>query len=152
MAAARRIANPIAVRRYGVDGEPGCEVVLTIGKPQKDPRLTKTWTCAVRIEGIPKQKHHRGYGADAVQALQDAMVCARRELDASGLRLTWLGGEPGALGLPLPAPMGWGLAFQQRIERYIQRESLKHARALAAAGEAKMKRRARRKPPEEGPA
>ncbi len=145
--AARRVANPIAVRRYGVDGEPGREVVLIMGKPRLDPRLTKTWTCAVLIEGIPKQKHRRGQGADAVQALQDAMVCARRELDASGLRLTWLDGEPGALDLPLSVPTGWGLDFQQRLERYIRRESLELARAIAAAGKAKARRRTREEPP-----
>jgi hypothetical protein len=140
MSIARRVANPIAVRRYGVEGEPGRELVLVIGKPRKDPRLTSTWTCTVRIEGIPKQKHRRGQGVDAVQALQDAMVCARRELDASGLRLTWLDGESGALGLPLSVPTGWGLDFQRRLERYVLRESRKLARAITAAGEAKARR------------
>jgi hypothetical protein len=148
MATARRVANPIAVRHYGVDGEPEREVVLTIGKPRKDPRFTNTWRCAVQIDGIPNQKHRRGYGVDAVQALQDAMVCARRELDASGLRLTWLDGEPGALGLPFSVPIGWGLDFQRRLERYIQRESRKLARAVTAAGKAKERRRAREGPPE----
>lgn len=147
MATARRVANPIAVRRYGIDGEPGREVVLTIGKPRKDPRLTKTWRCAVQIDGIPNQKHRRGYGVDAVQALQDAMVCARRELDASGLRLTWLDGEPGALDLPLSVPTGWGLDFQRRLERYIERESRRLALAITAAGKAKERRRASEEPP-----
>jgi hypothetical protein len=68
------------------------------------------------------------------------MVCARRELDASGLRLTWLDGESGALGLPLSVPTGWGLDFQRRLERYVLRESRKLARAITAAGEAKARR------------
>lgn len=31
------VANPIAVRRYGIVGEPEREVVLTIGEPRPDP-------------------------------------------------------------------------------------------------------------------
>jgi hypothetical protein len=91
-----------------------------------------------------------GGGVDAVQALRDAMFCARRELDASGLRLTWLDGEPGALDLPLSVPTGWGLDFQRRLERYIQRESRNLARAITAAGKARERRRARERPPEDG--
>jgi hypothetical protein len=118
----RRIANPIAVRRYGVAGEPGREVVLTIGKPRPDPRPGGDWMCWVLIEGIPKERRRRVNGADPVQALQLAMVYARHELDASGLPLTWLGGEPGDVGLPLPVSGCWGFGFQRRLERYMERE------------------------------
>jgi hypothetical protein len=90
MMSMRRIANPIAVRRYGVAEEPGREVVLTAGKPRPDPRPGGNWICSVLIEGIPKERRRRIDGVDAVQALQEAMAYARRKLDASGLALTWL--------------------------------------------------------------
>lgn len=93
----RRVANPIAVRRYAVVGEPDREVVLTIGKPRTDPQPGGDWMCSVLIEGIPGERRRRIHGADAVQSLQLAMRYARQKLDASGLSLTWLDGEPGDL-------------------------------------------------------
>jgi hypothetical protein len=122
MTSTRRIANPIAVRRYGVAGMPDREVVLTIGKPRPDPRPGGDWMCSVLIEGIPKERRRRVNGADAVQALQMAMIFARHELDASGLPLTWLDGEPGDVDLPLPVPGCWGLEFQRKLESYMHRE------------------------------
>lgn len=68
------------------------------------------------------------------------MILARRKLDASKLPLVWMGGEPGAIGLPLSAPTGWGLDFQRRLERYLRREARKFARAVLAAGKARERR------------
>ena len=141
MASTRRVANPIAVRRYAVAEEPGREVVLTIGKPRSDPRPGGDWMCSVLIEGIPKERRWRAYGIDAVGALEDAMILARRKLDASKLTLVWLDGEPGAIGLPLSVPTGWGLDFQRRLERYLRREERQFARAVIAAGKARERRR-----------
>jgi hypothetical protein len=125
--------RPIAVRRYGVVGEPDREVVLTIGKPRPDPDPTGDWMCSVLIEGIPKARWRRIHGIDALQALQLATEYARRTLDASGLVLTWLDGtEPGDVGIPLSAPVGWGLALQLRLERYLEREERRVARAVIA--------------------
>ena len=143
MSSKRRVANPIAVRRFGVAGEPGREVVLTIGKPRPDPLPGGNWMCSVLIEGIPKERRRRLYGVDAVQALQEAMAYARRKLDASGLPVTWLDGEPGAVDLPLSVPTGWGLAFQRRLERYVKRAETNFALAVTAAGEARERRRVR---------
>src|SRR4051812_35393298 len=144
MTSTRRVANPIAVRRFAVVGEPGREVVLTLGKPRRSPG---GWACSFLIEGIPKERRRRGRGVDAVQALQDAMIYARRELDASGLPLTWLDeGEPGDLGLPLFAPIGYGVYFQHRIERYIERQVREMATALTAILQERARRRAARRP------
>lgn len=143
MPVTRRIANPIAVRRYAVAGEPGREVVLTLGKPRRDPRPGGDWTCTVLVEGIPRERRRRAHGADPVDALQDAMILARRILDASGLLLTWLDGEPGALGLPRCVPTQWGLDFQRRLERHLRREENKLSRAITAAGRERERRRAR---------
>ncbi len=128
-----RVANPIAVRRFFVVGEPGREIVLTIGKPRPDPRPGEAWMCSFLIEGIPNERRRRAYGADSVQALQLALIDARRELDASGLPISqFADGEPGDLGLPYSAPSGWGVYFQHRIEHYIQRQELELASALTA--------------------
>jgi hypothetical protein len=141
MTATRRIANPIAVRRYAVVGEPGREVVLTIGKPRPDPRPGGDWVCSVLIEGIPNERRRHSHGVDAIGALQDAMILARHALDASRLPLTWLDGEPGALDLPLSVPTAWGLKLQRRLERYLKREVRKVALAATAAGKARERRR-----------
>ncbi len=42
----RRVANPIAVRRFSVADEPGREVVLTIGKPRPDPKPGGAFLCS----------------------------------------------------------------------------------------------------------
>ncbi|MFT3768499.1 MAG: hypothetical protein QM820_23885 [Minicystis sp.] len=145
MSSARRVANPVAVRRFSVVGGAGREVVLTIGKPRRDPRPGGDWVCTVLIEGIPNERRWRAPGVDAVQALQIALEDARRELDASGLPLTWLDeGEPGDLGLPLSAPTGFGLSFQQRVERYIERQLREMAGALTAVLREGARRRADR--------
>ena len=139
----RRIANPIAVRRYTVAGEPGREVVLTIGKPQPDPRSSGDWVCSVLIEGIPKERRLRAHGVDAVQALQDAMACVRHEIDASGLPVIWLDNEPGEMGLPLSIPGCWGLEFERKLERSMNREVKRMNDAVAAFLASKERQRRR---------
>jgi hypothetical protein len=139
----RRIANPIAVRRYTVAGEPGREIVLTIGKPRPDPRPGGDWMCSVLIEGIPKERRLRAHGVDAVQALQDAMACARHELDASGLPVVWLDNEPGDMGLPLSIPGCWGLEFERKLERYVNRQVKRMNDAVTAFLEMKERQRQR---------
>lgn len=141
----RRIANPIAVRRYTVAGEPGHEVVLTIGKPRRSSRPDGDWMCSVLIEGVPKERRLRAHGVDAVQALQDAMACARHALDASGLTVVWLDNEPGDMGLPLSIPGCWGLEFERRLERYMN-EEVQRMNDTATAFMESQKRRRQRSP------
>jgi hypothetical protein len=122
-------AAPLVSRTYSVAGEPGREVVLTIGKPR--PAMGD-WACRVRIEGIPKGCA-RVFGIDPLQALQLAILRARRMLDASGLALVWgEDGAPGDVGIPLPVPTGHGFAFQRKLERYLERESTRFDEAVAA--------------------
>ncbi len=115
--------------------------MLTLGKPRPDPRPGGDWVCSVLLSGIPKEGRYRAHGVDALGALQDAMILARRKLDASRLPLVWLDGEPGAIDLPLSVPTAWGLNFQRRVERYVRRATLKFARAVIAAGKARERRR-----------
>jgi hypothetical protein len=143
MATTRRVANPIAVRRFSVVGQPGGEVVLTIGKPRPDPRRSGAWMCSVLLEGVPGERRRRVHGVDAVHALQMALEYARRAIDASGLDLTWLDPHmPGDIGLPLSAPWTWGLPFQRRIERYIKRQELEIMSAVTAVLQERARRRA----------
>lgn len=135
-----RVANPIAVRRYAVEGDPARQVVLTIGKPKP---WRGDWACTVLIEGIPEGRRRRIAGVDPLQALQMAMVYARHELDAAGLPLTWLDGEPGDVGLPLPITGCWGLAFQRKLERHMDREVERMNDAIAAYSKVRNRRRAR---------
>jgi hypothetical protein len=72
-------------------------------------------------------------GIDPLQALQLALLQARRMLDASGLMLLWhQDGVPGDAGIPLPVPSGHGFAFQRKLERYLEREDKRFNEAVAA--------------------
>jgi methyltransferase (TIGR00027 family) len=140
----RMKASPLVFRVFTVAGEPGRQVVLTIGKPRPGHGA---WTCRIRIEGIPRG---RGFtvGEDPLQALQLALARARRMLDASGLPLLWLpDGEPGDVGIPLAVPTGHGFQFQRKLERYVERESKRFEEAVAAFLKEKERRRAARSAP-----
>lgn len=116
-------------RVYTVAGEPGREVVLAIGKPRPGPG---GWVCRVRILGIAGGREDVT-GEDPLQAIQIAIVRARRMLDDSGLPLLWAAdGAPGDVGIPLPAPAGNGFAFQRKMERHMEREDRRFNEAVAA--------------------
>lgn len=141
----RRIPNPIAVRRFTVVGEPDREVVLSLGKPRPDPKQPGRFRCSFLLLGAPNEGRFRVTGADAIHALQLALDGARRAIDASGLPLTWVDeGEPGDLGLPLSAPIGFGLSFQRRVEQSIERETGEMAGALTTVLRERARRRAAR--------
>lgn len=104
--------------------------MLTIGKPRPGHGA---WVCRIRIEGIPKERAFT-VGVDPLQALQLAIVQARRMLDASGLPLVWAdgGSEPDDVGIPLPVDSTHGFAFQRKLERYVERESKRFDEAVSA--------------------
>ena len=132
-------SKPFAFRVFTVAGEPGREVVLTIGKPRP---WRGDWACRVRIEGIPNGRALVP-GGDPLQALQMAILRARRMLDASGLPLLWLAdGVPGDVGIPLPVPTGNGFEFQRKMERYVEREDKRFNEAVAAFLKEKERREA----------
>jgi hypothetical protein len=138
--------RPLIERVYLVAGEPGRKVVLTIGRPRP---WRSDWACLVRVEGIPDLPKARELvpGIDPLQALQLALVQARRMLDASGLPflLRGEGDPPGDVGIPLPAPTTHGFEFQRRMERYMERESKRFDEALAAFFREGERRRAAKK-------
>jgi hypothetical protein len=130
-----RVANPIAVRRFSVTGEPDREVVVTIGKPRPEPDPS-VWRCSFIVEGLPRARRRIARGVDSLQALQNAIEAARRKLKASGLVLTGTGCEPGEIGMPRPVPSYPGSGIEERIDRYIDKELRKFARMAKARREA----------------
>lgn len=118
----RRTYAVIAARRYGVEGDPGRDIIVKIGEPLPPGTPDGDWTCPVLIEGLDPEIRYTE-GIDAIQALQSAMRHARHVLDGSGLPITWMGGEPGDLGLPLPITSPVGLWFQRRLERMVEEET-----------------------------
>jgi hypothetical protein len=132
--------NPCIFRVYTVAGEPENQVVvLTIGKPRPG---RGAWTCRIRIEGIPKGRSY-SIGEDPLQAMQLAIVQARRMLDASGLPLLYCeNGVPGDVGIPLPVSDRHGFEFQRKLERYVEREGKRFDDAVAAFLKEKDRRRA----------
>jgi hypothetical protein len=133
--------RPLISRRYRVAGDPSRVVVLTISKPR---RWRKDWVCSIRIEGIPNGRSIAP-GIDSLQALQLAITSARMMLDASGLPLLWLDGEPGDVGIALPVPTTYGFKTQRKWERYLERKSRRRDYATAAFIKLKMCRHAIRK-------
>ncbi|WP_437541137.1 DUF6968 family protein [Sorangium sp. So ce367] len=130
----------IAVRRYSVEGEPGREIVLKIGEPIQPTSPSGSWTCPVLLDGLEPDIQYVE-GLDAVQAIQCAMRYARHALEKCGLPITWLGQEPGDIGLPLPIDGPFGLWFQRRLEKLVDDETERVGEIVAAA----LKERARRK-------
>lgn len=130
-----RVAKPIAVRRLAVVGEPGRELIVTIGKPRPDPKPGGDWMCSFLVEGLPRTRRRAAHGVDALQALLMAVEGVRATLDASGLQLAWEGGEPGDTGIPRTVPLFYGLDFAQKIGRHIDREIQEHAQAAEASSE-----------------
>jgi hypothetical protein len=137
-------AKPFVFRHYTVAGEPGREVVLTIGRPKP---AHGDWACRVRIEGIPKGRVVVA-GVDPLQALQLAILRARRLLDASGVALIWQSdGVPGDVGIPLSVPTAHGFEFQCKLERHVERESKRFDEGVAAFLKEKERRRVARAQP-----
>jgi hypothetical protein len=129
-----RVAHPVAIRRYEVIGEPGRQVVVTVGKPRAEGDGS-VWRCSFLVAGIPKGRRLVARGVDALDALQNAIHATRRMLKESGLGLALEGCEPGDLGIPRPVPSYRGSGLAERIEGYIDREEAEFLRrATEGAG------------------
>lgn len=115
----KHIGEPIAVRRYGVEGQPDREIVLVIGKPIPPGTPEGTWSCPVLISGLGEEILKFQEGVDALQTLQLAQLFARQQMEASKLPITWGDGEPGHLGLYRPISSPYGLWFQRLAEQAL---------------------------------
>lgn len=118
----KRVGHPIATRRYGVEGDPGREIILVIGQPIQPGSANGDWACPVLISGLEMEVFKCAEGIDGIQAIQQAMMLARSELEGCGLPITWLDQEPGDIGIPLPIESSFGLWFQRKLEKIVESE------------------------------
>ncbi|XYH95093.1 DUF6968 family protein [Sorangium sp. So ce1128] len=114
------IDNPVAERRLTIVDDPGRSVMVAIGQPlEVQPG---EWACPFTIDGIPRPRSDRGLGIDGISALLNALHAIRYALEASGVLVSWEGGEPGDAGFPKLMHYAFGFAFAQRMERMIDDE------------------------------
>jgi hypothetical protein len=111
------IEDPIITRRWTVADDPARPITATIHRPRPDPR--GDWECTFVVDGADGSHVASAHGIDGLQALLNALDGVRSALDASGLALSWEGGEPGDHGIPRMVPAFYGRAFAEEIERYI---------------------------------
>lgn len=81
------------------------KVIVRIGKPKPDGKITADWYCPIQILGIGEDKVKSAFGIDSVQALEQAFQMISAILTLFYQRhhpgkLTWLGKS--RLGFPLP--------------------------------------------------
>ncbi|WP_437992364.1 DUF6968 family protein [Sorangium sp. So ce145] len=133
--------SPIAERRYSVEGQPGREIILKIGRPFEVSPPGVDWACPVVFEGLDDGCSKCVYGIDGVQAIQLAMQYARNQLEASGLQLLWMTDEPGDLGLPRPIESTLGVWFQRELEQMVESEQRRMHEIVLKLGEARERRR-----------
>lgn len=115
------------IRRLTADDDPSRVVIVMINTPYPD--RDGDWMCQYVVDARP----FVAYGLDALQALLNAIDGARVKIEALGLKLSWVGGEPGDHGIPQTVPSYFGRAFAETIERFIEQQ----IRAFVAAAESK---------------
>jgi hypothetical protein len=113
------ISNPVAERHFKVAENPDRIIVVSIGIPTPDPDPAGDWRCAFHVEGIESGGPFDAHGVDALQAMLLAIEASRTVLDASGLTLSWMGGESNNTGIPHMIPLSLPAATRRSIERYI---------------------------------
>lgn len=125
----RALGTVIAERTLTVGGQRGSSARIRIGKPRKD-RATGDYFCPYTLEGLGDRKVHEAWGVDSIQALQNALQAIRLELTPHASTLSWAGGEDGWLGFPKMIPDLFGPTFSLRLEKLVDRETDRFARAL----------------------
>lgn len=86
------------------------------------------WQCAYRISSMEGVR--LGYGVDAIQAIQGALVAIRRDLDQTKGRYTWVTDKRGEHGFWQQVVHAFGPAFDDHIEQVIEREFVDYVDAL----------------------
>jgi hypothetical protein len=112
------------------DGRAG-RVVVRLGEPVRTGE--EEWACPYSISGIGLRGFRRSFGVDSLQSLMQAIEAVRATLAPHLSTLTWLNGEPGAFGKQLA----------DRLEAYVERETLRHGAAVRRR-RAQKRRRAER--------
>lgn len=103
--AMNKLIDTIATRAIDVldaSGNPLKTVMVFIGRPEQE--ATGEWGCPFQIDGLGSGRPFRGFGLDAIQAIQGAMVVIGGTLagttEAEEGRLRWAGDKD--LGFPIP--------------------------------------------------
>jgi hypothetical protein len=99
------IGEVIAVRRLFLVDEPGREIWVRMGKPQKTPGEPDFY-CPYQITGLGDEKPAASVGIDSFQAMQLALRSIGGKLmllnrNSDG-RLRWECDEQGGFGFPVP--------------------------------------------------
>ncbi len=96
----------------------GGGVVVRIGCPEWPPGAEE-WRCPFEIRGIGEDRTHFAHGIETMDTLQNTFRGIRAVLDRCGIPLRWesMGGDN--IGFPKYVDQGFGLAFEQRMERMI---------------------------------
>jgi len=119
--------SPIAARQLQFEGDSSKKIVLSIDAPEQVS--ADEWRCRFRIIGMGNDQPKYAHGSDSIQALLLAFEGLRVALADSGAKVSWTGGEPGDPGIPRFIPGIFGLAFSRRLERMVEGEVQKFARA-----------------------
>jgi hypothetical protein len=120
----REIARRILDRTDGRKGK----VIVRIGQPVQTGE--DEWACPYAISGIGLRGFRRSFGVDALQSLMLAIEGVRVALAPHRSCLTWLSGEPGAIGITQAAPDYFGQLFADHLERLMEREMLRPRSAI----------------------
>src|SRR3712207_1676313 len=128
----RMLGTVIAERTLTVVGQGDSSARIRIGKPRKD-RTTGDYFCPYTLEGLGDQKASEAWGMDSMQALQNALQGIRLALTPHANTLSWAGGQEGWLGFPKVIPDLFGPTFTLRLEKLVERETDRFARALETA-------------------
>ena len=130
----------IASRVLQEENAPDDESTVVLGAPRRVE--ADHWICPYRIEGIVESDIEYSYGVDALQALLLALAGIRRFLDRTKRNFFFFGHDH---GIPRQIPMGYGKAFEERVERAIDREwkrvefaKLRQRKAEIAAAEVRL--------------
>ncbi|WNG62379.1 hypothetical protein F0U59_52550 [Archangium gephyra] len=125
----RALGTVIAERTLTVDGQGNSSVWIRIGKPRKN-RTTGDYFCPYTFEGLGDREVREAWGMDSIQALQNTLQAIRLELAPHADKLSWAGGQEGWLGFPKVIPDIFGPVFALRLEKMVERETDRFARAL----------------------
>jgi hypothetical protein len=117
-----RLGRVIARRVLSAAGQTN-EIVISIGIPRRHP--VWDWECPFLIEGLGSARVQSRGGVDALQALFSALNGVWVALEQTGQRFQWLSDEPGS-GIPRQVPMGYGIRFEKRLNRFIEDEAARH--------------------------
>ncbi len=80
---------------------------VEIGAPTKSPEADGEYMCSYRLRSSAAERAETVYGIDELQALQLALGDVEAKLrgieQSAGVRLRWLGGQEGDLGIRIPS-------------------------------------------------